>query len=96
MDRVDELMTLIDQLADTAVLCDRDYCRFAEIGIDRKKIENALVAALTQKECVWKYDWDDQWETNCSHRFEFVDGTPTENKMKFCCYCGGKLVEECK
>lgn len=46
--------------------------------------------------CKWKQDEGDMsgvWWTDCGegHVFE-VDG-PTENKMKFCCYCGHSLEE---
>ena len=91
MDKVDELMDLVWDV----VIASDNVDRPAYIKA-RKKLRKAITTALTQKECAWTYDWDDQWETNCGNRFEFVDGTPTENKMEFCCYCGGKLVEEIK
>ena len=33
------------------------------------------------------------WETECGNMFEVTDGTPNENDMKFCPYCGKTLVE---
>ena len=36
----------------------------------------------------------DHWVTECHNDFIIIDGTPTDNKMKFCCYCGKKLREE--
>ncbi len=86
MNKVDELMEMIESYKYSY-----GYNSMAQEGK-----RNEIRDALTQKECVWKYDWDDQWETNCGNRFETIDGSPTENKMEFCCYCGGKIVEETK
>lgn len=33
-------------------------------------------------------DW---WTTSCGNSFVLNDGTPSENNMRFCCYCGGAL-----
>jgi hypothetical protein len=45
--------------------------------------------------CLWKKGWD-CWETTCGNAFEISDGTPSENNMKYCCYCGGKVEEDIK
>jgi len=45
--------------------------------------------------CLWKKGWD-CWETTCGNAFEINDGTPSENDMKHCCYCGGKVEEDIK
>lgn len=59
-----------------------------------------LIPALQSQDrkdtfCVWHNDpeTDNSWDTSCRQLFELYDGTPTENGMKFCCYCGGSLVE---
>ena len=47
--------------------------------------------------CVWTQDHNDEfniYETSCGGLFEFIDGSPSENKLNFCCYCGKKLVEK--
>lgn len=44
-------------------------------------------------ECGWVQDSDGSWETGCGHIFEITEGTPAENSFKFCCYCGGPLIE---
>jgi hypothetical protein len=44
--------------------------------------------------CTWTEDDDGVWDTACGQRFETVDGTPHENDMLFCCYCGRPLVEQ--
>jgi hypothetical protein len=34
------------------------------------------------------------WATECGHAFEITDGWPSNNEMKYCCYCGKKLDEK--
>lgn len=45
--------------------------------------------------CVWRNDpeTDNSWDTSCRQLFEIYDGTPTENGMTFCCYCGKPIRE---
>ena len=45
--------------------------------------------------CLWN-NVDGCWETTCGNAFEINDGTPSENHMTYCCYCGGKVEEEIK
>jgi hypothetical protein len=58
----------------------------------------ALKAALEQpNECHWYQDGDedsDKWAASCGrHRyFQLNDGTPTDNRMTHCCYCGKPLI----
>jgi len=43
--------------------------------------------------CIWKYeDNDDYWKTACGNAFQLLEGTPAENGMRFCPYCGGGLT----
>lgn len=44
--------------------------------------------------CTWTENVDGNWETSCGEMFVFEDGTPSENGMKYCCYCGCVLVEK--
>jgi hypothetical protein len=58
----------------------------------------ALKTALEQpNECRWLQDGDEDsniYMASCNRRyFELNDGTPTDNRMKHCCYCGKPLVE---
>lgn len=48
---------------------------------------------IDMKQCTWECD-DDYWSTSCSQQFYIVAGTPSENDMKYCCYCGGELTEK--
>lgn len=45
------------------------------------------------KGCIWI---NEEWcyETECGESFVITNGTPHDNGMKFCCYCGGNLIEE--
>jgi hypothetical protein len=45
--------------------------------------------------CLWSQDdWDsDCWNTECGEAFCITEGTPKENKMNFCVYCGKPLKE---
>lgn len=45
------------------------------------------------KTCEWTQDCDDSelYETECGHVFQFIDGSPDDNKFKNCPFCGGML-----
>lgn len=45
--------------------------------------------------CVWHNDpeTDNSWDTGCRQLFDLYDGTPSENRMSFCCYCGKPIQE---
>lgn len=43
--------------------------------------------------CLWN-EVGEMWETECGHAFVLNDGTPSDNDMKFCCYCGEPLEQE--
>lgn len=48
---------------------------------------------MPQKNCVWIYVPDyDIWKTECGMSFEIGKGTPKENNMNFCAFCGKNLV----
>lgn len=51
-----------------------------------------------EKTCNWSQnDFDDVdcsvWHTDCKNSFCLSDGSPLENDMHFCCYCGKALTE---
>jgi hypothetical protein len=48
---------------------------------------------MKTKKCRWAQDDNGAWETECGNLFEVTEGTPYENDMKFCPYCGKTLVE---
>jgi hypothetical protein len=42
--------------------------------------------------CNWYYDdQTDCWSTSCGHEYTINEGSPEENDMCFCTFCGGKL-----
>ena len=43
--------------------------------------------------CEWAQDEDGAWDTQCCNRFEINEGTPADNDMAYCCYCG-KPIEQ--
>lgn len=45
--------------------------------------------------CEWHNypETDNVWDTDCGQSFEIYEGTPTENGMGFCCYCGKPIHE---
>ena len=50
---------------------------------------------MASKLCVWHQDYDiGCWNSGCGKVFEITQGTPTENGMRFCCYCGKPLKEK--
>lgn len=44
--------------------------------------------------CVWSENAEGWWETTCQHAFSLTDGTPEDNGMNFCPYCGNHLKEQ--
>jgi len=46
-----------------------------------------------QKFCNWEEDEIGVWHTECGELHSLIDGSPADNKMRFCCYCGGKLAQ---
>lgn len=44
----------------------------------------------TQQPCRWTED-KGNWDTDCDEKHILLEGTPPENKMRFCCYCGRPL-----
>jgi len=44
------------------------------------------------KKCKWKYaEAHSCWETGCGNVFVLIKGTPEDNDMKYCPYCGRPL-----
>lgn len=44
--------------------------------------------------CIWTEDQEGNWDTKCGDKHYLTAGTPFENSMHWCCYCGGSLLEE--
>lgn len=54
-----------------------------------------LVYLLDKKNwyCIWEQDEEGNWQTDCDEMFVIIDGTPEENQMKYCAYCG-RLINQ--
>lgn len=61
-----------------------------------RKLERDLAEAKANasRTCQWTEDEDGNWDTGCGECFSFADGKPSQNKQRFCGYCGGRLVEK--
>lgn len=47
---------------------------------------------LKKLPCTWTPDDDGVWHTTCGDEFCLDSGTPEENSMKYCPFCGHELV----
>lgn len=57
----------------------------------------AVLAQPKSETCTWHQDGDSDsglYGTSCRHYFNLEDGTPEDNRMQWCCYCGKKLAQE--
>lgn len=46
------------------------------------------------EQCTWTPDSDGTWETSCGQAFVLIDGTPRDNGMNYCTYCGKPLRDD--
>jgi len=42
-------------------------------------------------DCGWEKEESGAYLTECDNIFIITEGTPGDNQMEYCCYCGGKL-----
>lgn len=52
------------------------------------------MSKITRKVCIWTEDENGTWHTSCGEDYEIIEGTPIENGMQYCCYCGRHLEQE--
>lgn len=51
-------------------------------------------AAENLSPCIWTSDpIDGGWDAACGDKHWLTDGTPADNNMRFCPYCGRRLEE---
>jgi hypothetical protein len=43
---------------------------------------------MQAEHCDWFTDYEGAWGSDCGMLWEFTDGGPTENRVKFCMGCG--------
>lgn len=47
-----------------------------------------------QSTCEWTDEHETGcWATSCDDMFRLMAGSPSANRMWFCCFCGGRIVE---
>ena len=56
-------------------------------------VEEAIEIKEEAPYCTWTWEEEGTWNTSCAHQFVVNEGTPSENGMVYCCYCGRKLKE---
>lgn len=56
---------------------------------------NVVGSLMTQlSACLWVEDaHKDCWDTNCGEKYVIMAGSPKENNMRFCPFCGRTLEE---
>jgi hypothetical protein len=57
-------------------------------------MDNVVTRRTRGKTCVWSEDSNGIWDAECGQTFCLHDGTPSENGMRYCCYCGKTLREQ--
>lgn len=60
---------------------------------DKLTTEPKVSPTVVRGNCDWTSGSKDYYETDCGQSFIIIDGTPKDNGMKFCCYCGKRLRE---
>ena len=57
---------------------------------------------LPKGKCIWLSEFEEDgelynvWHTNCGRKFEISGGTPEENNMEFCVFCGKQIEQAIK
>lgn len=67
------------------------HCQTNKIILQEERIKD--LEAKVGKCCLWTQDEGGIYDTGCNNRFELVAGTPKDNKMKYCPYCGKLIVQ---
>ena len=72
------------------------FCRDTGCSCNDELPDYAAEQAERPPTCLWSRADDDTdvWETTCGHAFTIIDGSPADNQMAFCCYCGRELESE--
>ena len=65
-------------------------------ALERTKKAEAAWAGEPRHACEWCVDDDGVWYTGCGHAWQFENGGPKENSVRWCQYCGGRLAAQPK
>lgn len=68
----------------------RKRCRDA---LDGRVVDGTENHCTERTACEWLEDEDGEWWPTCEDDFVVLGAPPTKLEMRFCCYCGGELVE---
>ena len=55
-----------------------------------QKVRDHIDSVLPDETCEWK-DVGEYWETGCEGAFCITAGTPKNNEMEYCPYCGKEI-----
>ena len=70
----------------------------SDVSVTQDVLTDIKTGQSIEKEtCSWIQEDDPEicyWKTGCGNSFYFTEGTPTDNNMKYCCYCGKLLKQE--
>jgi hypothetical protein len=66
----------------------------ADVQVGDRHHPNCALSHHRRTCCAWSADDDGNWDTACGQKHILIEGTPADNRMAFCCYCGGKLAAE--
>lgn len=75
----------------------RDYIFLENPGWSEEEQLGELRDAISAMQhalqpCNW-WEEDGAWTTGCARRFVLEAGTPSDNSMAYCCYCGSVIKE---
>lgn len=90
----EELAALVQIGSDSARRLENyDALRARVRRLEREvKSRNSLIE-LPDVQCTWAPDYEGTWWTGCGSTFEPTSGSPLDNGMRFCPYCGRKMEE---
>jgi hypothetical protein len=94
----DQRAALADLIQNANRLCDRNQGGTYEEDCRRSIARaRAVLDASEERICGWTpdndADWEtESWKTGCGQEFVLSEGTPTTVDMRFCTYCGGRLI----
>jgi len=89
------LAQLINDLAAEKERADYAWRNVRTLEAARQEEMKKRDAAEKKEPCNWTQDGygEDAWDTGCNNRFMLEEGTPSDNRMEFCCFCGHPIDE---
>lgn len=83
-----------DRLPET--LTDEQYNQWHASSWVQDAVRVGVSIEAVPASCTWTPDDDGNYATGCDGLFVIIEGTPAENKMAYCCYCGKPIKEQPK